>query len=652
MKSKISTLLNRPTLILVVGLLGCFALSCDTKKDPSNQKVTKAVSTEFKSSSRESYSPYLVQDFPKEVYFGDTHLHTSYSTDAGLFGNTLGPEEAYRFAKGEEVISSLGVKARLSEPLDFLVIADHAENLGLAPMLAESNPMVIDHPWGKEIAKFYNEGDLGAAYTMWGSAVADNKDPFEGDTKMQTTMWTHIIEAAERHNEPGKFTAFIGFEWTSSPGGSNMHRNVIFRDDGKKASQVIPYSVYDSEDPEDLWRYMENYEKKTGGQVLAIAHNGNLSNGLMFDDVTFGDKSPLDKDYAIRRMEAEPLYEVTQIKGDGETHPELSPDDEFADFGTWDKGSFQRPKEEGMIEKEYARTAYLRGLEYEIKIGVNPFKFGMVGSTDSHTSLATAEEDNFYHKATPAEPTFENFGRQNQMVTGFLPDPEGREYAIYAKSSLASGLAAVWAIDNTREAIWDAMKRKEVYATTGTRLRVRLFAGWDFTEKDLYRHDFVRYGYEHGVPMGGDLIGSENISPKFLVHALKDPNWANLDRIQMIKGWTDETGKAHERIYDIAVSGNRIINADGRCPEAVGNSVNVDEATFDNSIGESELKTFWEDPEFNPNQRAFYYVRVLEIPTPNWTVFDAKQLNIPLPNGVPTSIQDRAYTSPIWYSPN
>jgi hypothetical protein len=492
---------------------------------------------------------------------------------------------------------------------------------------------------------------------MWGKAVSDDKDPFAGDDAMMKTAWQDIMDAAEAHNIPQVFTAFIGFEWTSTPAGSNLHRNVIFRDNADKTRQVLPFSVYDSQDPEDLWAYMASYEKKTGGKVLAIAHNGNLSNGLMFDDVTLGDKKgdnkkPIDQDYAKRRMKAEPLYEVTQIKGDGEAHPLLSTDDEFADYGTWDKGSFGMPKEDGMIEKEYARTAYLRGLQYEEKLGTNPFKFGMIGSSDTHTSLATTTEDNFFSKATPGEPVSGNTNRTDMMITGYLPDPKGREYAIYGKSTLASGLAAVWARENTREALWDAMARKEVYATTGTRLTVRVFAGWDFKESDLSRHDFARYGYDNGVPMGGDLIQAQTkTSPKFLIQAARDADWANLDRIQVIKGWTDNKGEAHERVYDVAVSGNRKIDKDGRCKKEVGNTVNVKQATFDNSVGAPLLSAYWQDPDFDSAHHAFYYVRVMEIPTPSWTTFDAKHFGTKLPEGVPVSIQDRAYTSPIWYTP-
>jgi hypothetical protein len=415
------------------------------------------------------------------------------------------------------------------------------------------------------------------------------------------------------------------------------------------ASQVIPFSAYDSEDPERLWEYMASVEKKTGGRVLALAHNGNLSNGLMFDDVTLTTKIPIDRDYAERRMRWEPLYEVTQMKGDGEAHPFLSPTDEFADFENMDKGSFGAAKDPGMIEREYAREAFKRGLQYEKKLGVNPFKFGIVGSTDSHTSLATTTEDNNFGKISPVEPSKEKV-RFEEMITGYLPDPKGRDYTIRHYQSSASGLAAVWAKANTREAIWDAMKRKEVFATSGTRIRVRVFAGWQFTEDDLNRSDFAKHGYSHGVPMGADLgKGPEGQAPTFLVQALRDPDWANLDRIQIVKGWTDAENEMHERIYDVAVSNGRKIKRDGRCQTAVGNTVNVDDATYDNSIGAPMLSAYWKDPEFDAQERAFYYARVLEIPTPRWTTYDAQYFGIQRPKDVPASIQDRAYTSPIWY---
>jgi len=599
---------------------------------------------------RDSYAPYNKDDYPKNVYFGDTHLHTAYSTDAGLFGATIGPDEAYRFAKGEVVTSSKGTKTRLERPLDFLVVADHAENLGLAPMMAEDNPMILENEWGKKITKLYKAGKLGDAYAMWGSRVTTSNDPFKGNTKMVQDMWNIIIDAAEKHNEPGKFTAFIGFEWTSSPKGSNLHRNVIFRDGGEVARKVLPFSVYDSENPEDLWIYLDDIKKKAGAHVFAIPHGGNLSNGLMFDDVKYGTTTPIDAAYAKKRMEMEPLYEVTQMKGTSEVNPKLSPDDAFANFEIWDKGSFQAAKEKGMIEKEYAREAFKRGLQYEEKLGVNPFKFGLIGSTDSHTALATTTEDNFYGKISAVEPSNKKI-RFNEMVTGYLPDPQGRDYAKYARHTGASGLAAVWSRENTRGALWDAMVKKEVYATTGTRMKVRVFAGWDYKAEDLNRADFANYGYQHGVPMGSDLTAdAKATAPKLLIKAWRDADWANLDRVQVIKGWTDAKGAVHEKVYDVAVSGDRKIE-NGRCKTPVGNTVNEKEAYYDNSIGSPTLQAFWTDPEFDANQRAFYYVRVLEIPTPRWTTYDAKYFKVKRPTDVPVSIQERAYTSPIWYTP-
>jgi hypothetical protein len=621
--------------------------------EPVSASVTVKTPTALKDArgDRTEYSPYLTDTYPDNVYFGDTHLHTSYSTDSGLFGNKIGPNEAYRFAKGELVTASHGVKARLLRPLDFLVVADHSENLGLAPMMEENNPLVLSNEWGRKATELYNAGDLFGAYTMYAEQVAKNEDPFDGDNSVLASMWERIIKAAEEHNNPGQFTAFIGFEWSSSPNASNLHRNVIFRDGGDKAGQILPISSYDSEDPEDLWAYIEKYEQSTGGNALAIAHNGNLSNGLMFDDITLTTKKPITRDYAERRMKAEPLYEVTQMKGDGEANPQLSPNDEFADFETWDKGSFGAAKEKGMIENEYTREAYKRGLQYEEKLGVNPFKFGQIGSTDSHTTLATSTEDQIFGKTSAAEPS-SHPDRFDAVVTGYLPDPQGRDYTIRHKSTSASGLAAIWSRENTRESLWDSMNRKEVYATTGTRMKVRVFAGWDFQQADLNRADFSRYGYDNGVPMGGDLVSAKSgAAPRFLIQALRDPDWANLDRIQIIKGWTDAKGEAHERVYDVAVTGDREIGKDGRSKATVGNTVNVKEATFDNSIGEPILDAYWQDPDFNAKQRAFYYVRVLEIPTPRWTTYDAKHYKIALPDGVPTSIQERAYTSPIWYTP-
>ncbi len=567
-----------------------------------------------------------------------------------MLGNRLGPEEAYRFARGEEVTSSTGVRARLQRPLDFLVVSDHAENLGLAPMIEESNPELLKTEFGRRLHDLVKSGKGGDAYNAWGAAMIARRDPFKGNEALTRPIWEHITVAAEKYNEPGKFTAFIGFEWTSGPSGNNLHRNIIFRDGKAKADQIIPFSQYDSEDPEDLWQWMNSVEQKTGARVLAIPHNGNLSSGLMFDDVTLTTKRPLDRDYAERRMRWEPIYEVTQMKGDGEAHPALSPNDEFADFETWDKGSFgTEVHTPAMLPREYAREALKRGLKYEQALGVNPFKFGMIGSTDSHTSLSTSTEDNFFGKITPLEPSARP-ERFDEVITGrFSQDPKQRQYAWQTS---ASGLAAVWATDNTREALWDAMARKEVYATTGTRLLVRLFAGYDFVADDVQRHDFAQFGYQKGVPMGGDLVAAPpGKAPGFLIRALRDADGANLDRIQVVKGWLDAKGELHEKVYDVAWSGDRKPDPQtGKLPP-VGNTVNVPDASYTNTIGAPLVLAYWKDPAFDPKERAFYYVRVIEIPAPRWTTYDAKFFGTKPPAAAPTSIQDRAYTSPVWYTP-
>jgi hypothetical protein len=598
------------------------------------------------------YSPYPKQSFPNRVLFGDTHLHTAYSTDAGMIGNTLGPEEAYRFARGETVTSSTGVPARLARPLDFLVISDHAENLGLAPALVEGNPLILKSEWGRMQHELVKQGTTEAvskAFDNWIGRMVSRDDPTKDLPELAQSMWRKITGAAEKYNEPGRFTALIGFEWTGAPQGNNLHRNVIFRDGKQQADQIVPFSQYESDDPEKLWAWMDAYEKKTGGRALAIPHNGNLSNGTMFDDVTLMTKKPLDRDYAQARMRWEPVYEVTQMKGDGETHPVLSSTDEFADFERWDKGSFgPQPKTPDMLPREYAREAYKRGLAFEAKLGVNPFKFGMVGSTDAHTSLATSTEDNYFGKVVPLEPTADPV-RFEEVIIGRAA-PKG--YQITARQVSASGLAAVWARENTREAIWDAMARKEVFATTGTRMMVRVFGGFDFAAADLQRSDLAQNGYAKGVPMGGDLkTAPAGKAPAFLIRALRDPDGANLDRVQVVKGWLDAQGKTYEKVYDVAWSGNRKPGKNGKLPP-VGNTVDVKNASYTNAIGAAFLEAYWKDPAFDPKQRAFYYVRVLEIPTPRWTTFDAKFFGVALPNDVPASIQERAYTSPIWYTPD
>ena len=596
------------------------------------------------------YSPYADANFPNQVFFGDTHVHTSFSADAGMIGNTLGPDAAYRFAKGGAVTSSTGVKARLARPLDFIVIADHAENLGLAPLLLAKDPALMATKFGQDLRAAIDAGDPTAAWRIWSESKASGEDPLADHQSIYSNAWSQITEAAENHYEPGEFTAFIGFEWTSNPGRNNLHRNVIFRGGKQTADTIIPFSNFDSFDPEDLWLWMAGYEEKTGDRLLAIPHNGNLSNGLMFDDVTLVSKRPIDRSYAEKRARWEPLYETTQMKGDGEAHPYLSPADEFADFETWDKGQLgPEPKTPEMLPREVTREALKRGLAFESRLGVNPFQFGLIGSTDTHTSLSTTTEDNFFGKVTALEPTRDPI-RFDEVIGGIGGDPE---VAQYARQTSAAGLVGIWARENTREALWDAMSRKEVFATTGTRIRVRVFAGYEFTAEDLDYSHFDEHGYELGVPMGGTLgRAPQDKAPSFLVRALRDVDGANLDRIQIIKGWLDSQGKTHERIYDISVSDRRKIGANGRCKTPVGNTVDVQHASYSNAIGDPVLQAFWKDPDFNPKESAFYYLRVIEIPTPRWTTHDAKIFGVERPEDVPASIQERAYTSPIWYNPD
>jgi hypothetical protein len=571
--------------------------------------------------------------------------------DAGAFGARLTPRDAYRFARGEEITSNSGQPVKLSRPLDFLVVADHSDGMGFFPQLMGGDPELLATPQGR---KWYDEihGGQGAAAAMdiivsFGQGKLPNGFPVPG-TRAYRNAWLETIKAAEAYNDPGRFTAFIGYEWTSNTGGNNLHRNVIFRGDGAQASRVEPFTTLKplgSDNPVDLWKWMADAQDKTGSEMLAIAHNGNLSNGLMFPVVeAFGKK--IDRDYAQTRARWEPLYEMTQTKGTGEAHPYLSPNDELANFELWDRSNLDGSvaKSKDMLEFEYARSGLRNGLRLEAMLGTNPYKFGMIGSSDAHTGLAAMEEDNFFGKTAPQEPSPE------RMTKAFFDNPK-TGVKIMDWEVGASGYAAVWAAENTREAIFDAMKRRETYATTGPRMLVRFFGGWDFVPADAHDRMPAYTGYTKGVPMGGDLGGAPaGRSPTFLVAALKDPIGANFDRIQVIKGWLDKDGKTQERVFDVVWSGGRKPGPDGKLP-AVGNTVDVANATWTNTIGAPELIAVWTDPSFDASQRAFYYARVLEIPTPRWTAYDAKRFGVtPLP-GTKMVLQERAYTSPIWYTP-
>ena len=599
-----------------------------------------------------SYSPYAAWGFPDRIYWGDTHLHTKLSMDAGAFGNTLGIEEAYRFARGEEVVSATGIPVRLSRPLDFLVVADHSDNMGMMADVIAGKPFIMADPTGKDWHERIRAGDGPAVavelINLFSSQALPDALVYAPDSKPYKDVWAHTVEMAEAFNDPGVFTAFIGYEWTSQiAGGDNLHRVVVYRDGGDKGIQMVPYTTtapLGSPDPRDLWSWLDHYESQTGGDVLAIAHNGNLSNGIMFPLEAQYTGRRIDADYLSTRIKWEPLYEVTQIKGDGEAHPFLSPDDEFADYETWDKGNLNLSvaKSDDMLAAEYGREALKRGLQLESTMGTNPYKFGLIGSTDAHTSLATAQEDNFFGKHAGYDPSPTRMN--HSLIAGV-----GGEF--YGWQPAASGLAAVWATDNTRAAIFDAMERKEVYATTGSRLAVRFFGGWEYTAQDMNSRQPAFAGYGKGVPMGADLPArpSGASAPTFMVYSLRDAQGANLDRIQIIKGWL-ENDETREQVYDVVWSGGRSVGSDGKLPP-VGNTVDVANANWTNDIGASELATVWTDPDFDPSQKAFYYARVIEIPTPRWSTYDAFRFGIPIPDGAPTSTQERAYTSPIWYAP-
>ena len=594
---------------------------------------------------RDHFSPYSGRNFPTRVLWGDTHLHTEVSVDAGTM-NRLSQEDAYRFARGEEVTTTHGLRAKLSRPLDFLVISDHAEMYGLMPQLLGGDQAILSTPKGKEWYEKLTTGDKDIIFNTAMEIVASLSGdvPPIDNPKAIKSAWQDYTALADRYNDPGVFTAMIGYEWTSE-GGDNIHRNVLFRDDSKFANMVLPFSQYDSKNPEDLWRHLEDFENRSGSDVLAIPHNGNLSNGRLFSDKNY-DGTPITAELAALRARFEPVLEATQIKGDSEAHPFLSPEDEFADFDTWDASNLNgtQAKTEDMLQYEYAREALKTGLRLEAEIGVNPYKMGMIGSTDSHTGMATAEEENFFGKHSGVEP---EPNRWKHMVIE-APNPD---FTIYGWKQAAGGYAGVWAAENTREAIFDAIERREVYATTGSRMLVRFFGGWEFTEADAQTRLPADVGYAKGVPMGGELAAAPaNSAPSFLLAALKDPYSGNLDRIQIVKGWLNSDGVTEEKVYDVVWSDERMIDANGKLP-LVGNTVNIAEATWTNTIGDPELVGVWSDPDFDSSLRAVYYARVIEIPTPRWTAYEAKRFNVEMDDVVPMITTERAYTSPIWYTP-
>jgi len=571
----------------------------------------------------------------RSVYFGELHLHTSWSFDAYSFQNTMtDPDQAYRYAKGEAITHVNGSKVQRLTPLDFAAVTDHAEYMGVAQLLVDpSHPLYQKPIAAKFRSKDPKEGKQ--AYLELGGAIMGmhKPDPDMVNASVVSPVWKRVQEFAKKHNEPGKFTTFVAFEWTSTPKSNNLHRNVIF---GSENVPELPFDSMQSERPEDLWTYVEK-ARASGSDALVIPHNANISNGLMFQTKD-SDGKPFTREYAQRRQELETLQEIIQLKGASETAPGLAANDEFASFEqyTYQLGT---GKQLPPIPGSFIREAYKTGLSLGKTVGANPFKFGIVGGSDSHDGTAAPEENNF-----------------NGGHGAFDKTPEDR---LQKKDPLAdktkwsaAGLTGVWAEENTRSSIFSALKRKEAFGTSGTFIRARFFGGWNYDARALEKQDWLETAYAGGVPMGSDLPAKPGnaAAPTFVVSALKDPKSGNLDRIQVIKAWLDATGKTHERIFDVALSGGRSVDAaTGKAPP-VGNTVDLKTGKYTNDIGAASLFAVWTDPMFDATEPAVYYARVIEIPTPRWTTFDAIKLGVPPPE--PATLQERAWTSPIWYSPS
>lgn len=614
--------------IALLGLGGC------TK--PAEEKAV----TEAKPVSPPSATTLAAPNPERNAYFGNVHVHTGWSFDGLTNGSKTTPSDAYAWAQGKEITNSgIGGKIQIRTPLDFYMVSDHAEYMGAFNQM--SNP---DSPLSKSaLAKGVNDPDPNVRLQTFAGVLRDmsagKSDPMLSDPALAKTVWSQIVKAADENYHPGKFTTFAGFEWTSNPDKRNLHRVIVFRD--TKTLPEMALSSLDSDDPESLWKWMA-LQRERGSTLLAVPHNGNASDGRMFELVKF-DGKPIDAAYNATRAANEPLYEITQIKGTSETHPALSPNDEFAGFEQWDytlSADAERPTKRA---GSFARKALLDGLSQEQSGNGNPFKYGFIGDSDTHNAAATVEEFNYTGK-------FANENEPKDRLTGLKGQPPAQIRQIQEFSS--GGLAGVWAEQNTREAIFDAMRRKETFGTSGPMIKLRFFASWALGVDTLKQQDFVKRAYAGGVPMGGDLKPSAtpDKAPTFFVTALKDPKSGNLDRVQIVKGWLDDKGVQHEQIYDVAWSGDRKPGADGKLP-AVGDTVDPAKATYTNTIGAPELSAAWTDPAFKPGERAFYYARVIEIPTPRWSTIDAVNLKMPVPKGLPVSIQERAWSSPIWYSP-
>lgn len=580
----------------------------------------------------------------KQLLWGDTHLHTSFSPDAYFLGNrSVDPHGAYRYAQGLPIVNAAtGARVQIDRPLDFLLIADHAEMMGVPYRLFRGDPELAGTKTGQRFIKMVKEGRGADVFAEFlGNINAKRATPEFNSDRIRRSIWQETTSLADQYNQPGKFTTLVGWEWTSTPGGRNLHRVVMTPASGESASRYIPFSALDDDTPEGLWSWLDKTSTQYQTDFISIPHNSNISGGLMFNTVD-SEGRPLTADYARSRMRWEPVVEATQIKGDSETHPLLSPSDEFADFETYrhllsvNEGSLA-PVEKG----DYIRSALLRGLSFEQSLGVNPYKFALIGSSDAHTGQGAAEEHNFAGKVS----IYGKPESYDQRVS------ESNATTVSGWDFSASGLAAVWAKDNTREEIFAAFKRKEVYATSGTRIGLRVFAAWDFNQRDKKAKDLAEVGYRKGIPMGGDLITApKGKSPTLLIQAVRDPEGAKLDRLQVVKGYVDEAGVAHEKVFNVAVSAERKLDKNGQTTQ-VRNTVNHKTGGYSNTVGDDEFVVVWKDPAFDPGQRAFYYARVLEIPTPRHTLLDAVAMNKKHPKNISSTIAERAYSSPIWYTP-
>ncbi|MBU3068797.1 DUF3604 domain-containing protein [Aestuariicella sp. G3-2] len=651
----VNTPVTPKTLITTMSLALCFTATglltaCGGSDDASDAKKVAPITSEEAASppavSSSSESPTtndaITRNPLKDAWFGNLHVHTSWSFDGYTNGSITGPDDAYRWAKGEAIPGGGdGTELQIKVPLDWYIVSDHSEYLGTLRQMENPESPLSQHPLAADITG----DDPGKAFAAYGTisegmySDPPQVDPILGDPELAKTIWSTVVEIADQHYEPGKFTTMAGYEWTAAPDWRNIHRVVIFRSTANVPD--APFSALDSSKPEDLWQWMDQ-QRDAGNELLAVPHNGNASNGIMFPVERSYGGSELNAEYAAARMRNEPVYEITQIKGTSETHPTLFPNDEFGNFELWDYtlAPTATPPENKL--GGYVREALIRGLKLESEGNGNPFKYGFIGDSDTHNSASSIEEDNYTGK----------FGFENDPKHR-LQGPPGTppEAARQVRQFSSGGLAGVWAESNTREEIFDAIRRKETFATSGPRLKVRMYGGFGLDDVSLNSEAWLKQASEQAVPMGGNLPNAtDNKAPSFIVHAIKDVNGANLDRIQIIKGWVDENGEQQSRIYNVALADGRTVAADGSV-QPVGDTVKEEDASYTNTIGDAKLSTVWTDPDFDPAMPALYYARVLQIPTPRWSTYDAARTGLPRPEDLPVSIQERAWTSPIWYTP-